>query len=123
MFVTSYCIITVYKFATNIITDCGKHQRVADYGCHDVIMAKPAMMWHEANDQCTSIGRQLVNIETEQENNAIKEHLSQNAGNFAMICAKNFSTKRYNEINNETWDLKNRCEIINDEYANTQTWK
>ena len=63
-----------------MIPDCGRRQRVTDYGCYDVVVANPTKTWYQAYDYCADIGRQLINIETEEENTAIKEHLSQNAG-------------------------------------------
>ena len=63
-----------------LISDCDSRQRVTDYGCYDVVVANPTKTWYQAYDYCADMGRHLVNIETEEENTAIKEHLSQNAG-------------------------------------------
>ena len=55
-------------------------ERVGRFGCYDIIVTSSMVTWYEANNHCTDIGKALLAIGSEEENDAIESHLGQNKG-------------------------------------------
>ena len=43
--------------------------------------------WHEANEHCARMGKTLLTIESEEENNAIKNFLLENEGKLNILAS------------------------------------
>ena len=54
--------------------------RVGGYGCYDVRTDLGRTTWYEAKQACAKMGKTLLAIEAEDENDAIKRFLEESEG-------------------------------------------
>ena len=63
----------------------GGGEHIGGFGCYEVIVRPEGMTWHDANSHCAALGKALLAIETEEENDAVENYLQQNEGTIDIV--------------------------------------
>ena len=70
---------------TDVFQACVGRERFGGFGCYDVILEPDGITWYGANNHCAAMGKTLLAIESEDENDAFETHLQQNEGQFVLV--------------------------------------
>ena len=84
---------------------CSGRVQFGGLGCYEVISIPDGVSWYDASIQCTDNDTQLLAIESQEENDAVRSYLEQNEGKWLPFC---YTIPSFNTLCSSTEPVSSR---------------